>query len=93
MHTKYLEMLITEAKRLKKINQLENLGLYLFDDDYWGNYEILYLVLDEMNVPPDSVKARDKYNDEYFNFYNYTKEINNKSAVRFINKLKKLKSH
>jgi hypothetical protein len=34
------------------------------------NYELLNIVLDDIGVPPDSKKARDKYNDLYYEYWN-----------------------
>ena len=34
------------------------------------NYELFHLVLDYIGVPPDSEKARDKYNDKFYEYWN-----------------------
>lgn len=33
-----------------------------------GDYELMYMVLDDLGVPNDDVLNRDEYNDVYFDF-------------------------
>ena len=52
---------------------IEMLGIRNADfgpDLLFCNYELLNLVLDDIDVPPDNIKARDKYNDKYYEYWN-----------------------
>lgn len=85
----YMNLLKSEAKRLKAVDEFENAGINIFDELFWGDYEVLYLILDDLGVPSDDEVNRDKYNNMYYDFYTST-NITDKSIQLFIKKLEKI---
>lgn len=85
MKKKFKKALLHEAQRLQAQQQLEDLGLDLFQDIFWGNYDVFWIILDKLGVPKDKIYPRDDYNNVYYNIWSEPNKITMDTIDELIN--------
>lgn len=68
--------LLNELLRLSKISQYEDQGLNIFEDSYWGDYEVFYLVLEKLGIGKEIYYHTDAYTDLYFRYWCNVENLN-----------------
>lgn len=92
-----IDLLWYEIDHLRYFNKQEEQLSNIFGPMEWvpgvpcQDYKLLYLILDDMGVAPDSKIPRDCYNDLYFNLY-YKEDLDSADIDIFLDEILKLKA-